>query len=124
MNLIAKFPEIQILPNLDAQGNTLAMVRKTFKVLTPTQINIPSGFIFDGASIPKALWRFLGHPLHAQYLVAACVHDYVYSTAILPRAEADFIFYTILKQNKVNPLRSFLMYLAVRIFGKSHYKGK
>lgn len=118
------FPLIQILPDLDVNGNTLAMVQESFAVPNFPKYIVPRGFIFDGASIPKALWRMVGHPMHAKYIVASCVHDYLYSTASVSRQEADFVFYGLMLAYGVNRFLALAMYFAVRIFGSSHYKQK
>ena len=37
-------------------------------------VTVKKGFDFDGASIPKALWSFIGSPLTGGYQRAACLH--------------------------------------------------
>lgn len=121
-------PKIQILPELDINGNTLAMVRESFEIFSTIyeekNFVVPENFLFDGASIPRFLWRVFGHPFHAQYLIASCCHDYLYSTGKVSRLMADVIFYDLLKNAGVSSKRSFLMFIAVRLFGHNHYKGK
>ncbi|MDR0664283.1 MAG: DUF1353 domain-containing protein [Helicobacteraceae bacterium] len=42
-------------------------------------IDVPVGFIFDGASIPRPLWfAFAPH----EYLTSSVIHDYGYAMAI------------------------------------------
>ena len=36
---------------------------------------VREGFTFDGASIPRALWRICGHPLEVPRVAAALAHD-------------------------------------------------
>jgi hypothetical protein len=36
------------------------------------------GFIWDGASIPRAAWSFIGSPFRGRYQQAALVHDILY----------------------------------------------
>lgn len=38
------------------------------------KVCIPAGFVSDGASVPRALWRL--YPPFGKYLEAAVVHDY------------------------------------------------
>lgn len=121
-------PIIQILPHPDPRGNTLAMVMTTFRFLdiVPAdyeEVSVPKGFIFDGASIPRMLWRIAGHPFTAKYITAACVHDYLYSTGKVTRKTADKMFLCLLLAYDVSPLFALMMYYAVRVFGKSNYKG-
>jgi hypothetical protein len=40
----------------------------------------PSGLICDGASIPRPLWTFVGHPLQARHVASAGTHDQSYKT--------------------------------------------
>lgn len=84
-------------------------------------IRIAEGFIFDGLTIPRLLWRVVGHPLQGKALPGGFVHDLLYSTALLPRDVADRIFMLILKRNGVPAYKYNIMYRAVRLCGKSRY---
>ena len=46
--------------------------KKINKVYTFT---IPAGYDYDGASIPRFLWRFIGAKESIEFKVAALVHD-------------------------------------------------
>jgi len=84
---------------------------------------VPSGFITDGASIPKAFWSLVGSPFTGKYVKVAILHDYLYSGAEnVSFEEANRIFYNGLREAGVNRLKAFLMYKAVCMFGKSHFK--
>lgn len=55
------------------------------------------------------------------------MHDYLYSKGCelnIERKKADKIFLEILKEEGVNPILARLMYIAVRVFGKTRYKIK
>lgn len=122
-------PIIQILPQPDVKGNTLAMVKVGFNFLELItdecgSIYIPAGFIFDGASIPRFLWRVVGHPFNSRYITAACVHDYLYQTAKLSRRDSDRLFLCLLIYYNVNIILALLMFIAIRLFGKSNFKKK
>lgn len=55
---------------------------------------VPKGFITDGASVPRALWR-IAPPMTGTHAEAAVLHDYLYSLDCLTRFthhEADKIF--------------------------------
>ena len=41
-------------------------------------ITVPKGFIFDGASLPRVFY-IIGTPMNVDTLIAALVHDYIYS---------------------------------------------
>lgn len=87
-------------------------------------IYIPSGFTFDGTSSPRRLWHIVGHPFEGSQVIAALVHDYLYSVANIPRAEADDIYLQLLLKLKQSRFMSYLMYFGVRLFGGSHYGKK
>lgn len=53
---------------------------------------VPKGTKTDGASIPRILWRVVGHPL-GEYCQAAVLHDYLYQTGKVTRSRADELLY-------------------------------
>lgn len=94
-------------------------------------IQVLKGFISDGASIPRLFWSYL--PRHGKYTKAAVVHDFLYSKkgcifiqeglsgffqADVTRKEADLIFKKAMKASGVNRVKCWLMYHAVKWFGK------
>ena len=93
-------------------------------------IVVPSGFEFDGASVPFFLWWWVS-PWRQWVVLAACVHDYLYRTRMLPRDEADHVFKLLLyhkaRQTKSRWLRyrrimkARVMYAAVRWRGEPYY---
>lgn len=52
---------------------------------------------------------------------AAALHDYLY-TGVLPRKDADEVFYRALQADGVPKWRAWLMYAGVRAFGGLYYK--
>jgi hypothetical protein len=89
-------------------------------------IYIPSGFQWNGASIPKFLWPILGSPFAPEMMVASLVHDYLYSdepaVRHISRKQADNIFRKLLIANGMDKETAETLYTGVRIGGKSHYK--
>lgn len=83
------------------------------------RIILHSGLTTDGASIPRVglIWMLMGHPLQGLVLPAALVHDALYQTEMLPRAECDEIFYRLMRDNGVNVVKAWTMYRAVRACG-------
>ena len=79
-------------------------------------INIPEGFMTDGASIPKAFWSIIGHPF-AKYAQAAVIHDYMYNQKLFWRKKCDKIFLEAMGVLKVPWWKRQAMYRAVRMFG-------
>lgn len=84
-------------------------------------IIVPAGFLTDFASIPRPLWSLVGDP-GGPWAPAAVVHDYLYRTGLLPRAEADAIFYEAMEPY-VRTSKRWVMWLAVRLAGWMAYKG-
>ena len=60
-------------------------------------IDVRAGFEFDGASIPRFLWRVCGHPLEAPRIAAALAHDWIYAARACARSDADMIYRAICK---------------------------
>jgi hypothetical protein len=78
---------------------------------------IAAGFLTDGASIPRAFWRVVGHPLFGDSLPAAILHDCLYRSEYWQREYSDALFRKLLIRNGVPRWRAWLMYRAVRAFG-------
>lgn len=78
-------------------------------------IEIPKGFVTDGASIPLGLrWLF---PHGGAKFPPAVMHDYCYRTACVSKHTADLKFYKALLENGVSEIRAKLMFLAVYYCG-------
>jgi len=82
---------------------------------------VPAFYRTDFASIPKALW-FIDAPYKSSFVYPSIWHDYNYSCPEKrTRKEIDDMFFWLLR-NEGNSLYSSLkMYIAVRIFGRSHF---
>lgn len=82
---------------------------------TGEHITVPKGFRTDYASVPRVLRSFLSPK--KKIAKPAVIHDYLYSTGSVSKKEADTIFLEAMKVNKVNPIKRFVYYQAVNIFG-------
>ena len=83
-------------------------------------IEVPAGFETDFASVPRvpvAYWLF-GDVAHE----AAVVHDFLYSTAAVPRETADKVLLEAMEVTGVASWRRMPIYWAVRRFGVAHYQ--
>jgi hypothetical protein len=80
-------------------------------------VAIKAGFRTDGASIPRLFWRVIGHPFQGDYLGPAVVHDALYQSEALTRAQADSLLYDLLLANGVGRCRAWTIYRGVRMFG-------
>lgn len=97
---------------------------------------VPMGFITDFASIPRPLWSIIGGPT-GKYGKAAVVHDYLYRTGgriphavaadgsvtyrIYTKTQADAIFYEAMNVLGVGRFQRWVMYQAVRVFGRGAF---
>ena len=82
---------------------------------------IPVGFISDGASIPRPFWPFTYPPFHPKVITGAAVHDYLYRYKKVRRIDADTLASEIWEDHGAGAIRTFLMYFAIRFFGRWHY---
>ncbi len=106
----------------DLEGRTILQLTHPFIWRDPYhgEIIVNEGFIFDGGSSPSWSWSFLSlHPLSEGVIQAALIHDYLYSSKIVSRKEADDIFFAILKDQSIENHKSLVMWIAVRVFGGS-----
>ena len=78
-------------------------------------IEVPSGFIFDGASAPRIFWGII--PPFKRTKKAACIHDYLCSIAKNKgdRKKADDLFKVMLEEEGLNRTRCTLGYWGVRV---------
>ena len=80
-------------------------------------ITVRKGFIFDGASIPRALWRLCGHPMEVPRVAAALAHDWIYASHAVDRATADAIYREICRMVGISWLRHSVEYGTLRLCG-------
>lgn len=85
------------------------------------KITIKCGFDFDGVSVPRWAWSLSYPNMHKRTLIAGLVHDALYASQLLPKAECDIILRDILDDYKVGGWCSNKMYLAVKLCGGSAY---
>jgi hypothetical protein len=89
--------------------------------------NIPAGFQFDGASIPRLLWWWV-RPAGLAF-EAACVHDYHYRVQDMDKREADALLYEhCCTYSGGRWIRAYCVWLGVHLFGgptwRAHAKAK
>jgi len=80
------------------------------------------GFNTNGASIPKFFWSALSSPYYGALVYAATLHDALYTKEALPRKECDKLLREMALKKGYNPTKANLVYVAVRLFGWSHWK--
>lgn len=88
------------------------------------EITVPTGFLYNGASIPAIGWVATYTPFHPDVVAAALIHDWLYGPNELgiDRYTADSIFYQLLIENGVREMTAEIMYNAVRIGGSGYWK--
>ena len=87
-------------------------------------ITAKMGFVYNGTSTPKQLWRWLGSPFVGFQRFGAVIHDWLYSHGAeegISRKEADGIFYEAMICSGKNACTAWLIYRGVRAFGKNSY---
>lgn len=77
-------------------------------------VTVPAGFATDLASVPRILWRVIP-PWTANR--CAVLHDFLYYTGSLTRAECDIEFYRAMEAEEISGWRALAMWLGVRIGG-------
>jgi hypothetical protein len=82
------------------------------------EIIVAKDFVTDGVSSPW--WARFFFPRYDKTLPAAIVHDWCYG-GYMSRKNADKLFKKNLKRLGINRVHAYIMYLAVRIGGRSHY---
>lgn len=80
-------------------------------------VEVPKGFITDGASVPAIFWPVISHPLSPSSLRAAILHDYLCRERLLPSKAVHWAFYEALLADGCARVRAWLMWLAVLVFG-------
>lgn len=95
-------------------------VQLAFRVSARTG-EIPAGFVFDGASVPRWLWWLIGHPLTPRFWRATARHDWHYRTQDASRHLADLWMRWDLLADGAGHTRAWAMFYAVRLFGGRAY---
>lgn len=107
------------------------------------QIVVPSGFVTDGASVPRWFWWIPGFAPMSRSFVGAVLHDYLYDKACLgyvyvmeydelvtdawkvralTRAECDQVLRLAMAADGENWLVRWTYWSFVRVFAKSHFR--
>ena len=85
------------------------------------QYQVPEGFVSDGASVPRFLWRLIDPAVTNQTLVPSIGHDWLYDAQVCTRAEADAWYKRHLLLNRYPRWKTFLVYAGLRLFGWTHW---
>jgi hypothetical protein len=122
-NLTGKCPVIPAISYDTKRRKWMLVFDYTFTIENQ-EYQIPTGFTFDLASIPRLLWAFTA-PFELS-IAAPLVHDYLYQTGgvygRVTRKQADIKFKDLMKAEGVSLWRREIAYRAVRVFGKKHWR--
>ena len=78
---------------------------------------VPADFTYDGVSIPKVVWSWVGHPFMDRYVRPAALHDWHCTHRTISSGEAHRLFYLGLRAEGTGWWRAQTMYRAVQLFG-------
>ena len=109
---MATFPELPLLKPGPMRGASRTFALK--ETLLHRNGQVPSGFVTDGASIPRALWWKFS-PTGGAF-PAAIIHDHDYAASTGTRKDADKRFLSNMKlSGGIGFLARHAFYRAVRI---------
>ncbi len=79
---------------------------------------IPEGYSWDGASIPRWAWSIMGHPLEGDLRLPSLVHDWLceHSETAADRMVADAVFFLLLSRAGLPRWRRICLWAAVRFY--------
>lgn len=90
----------------------------TVKLSTGCVIDIPKGYVYDMATVPKILWSF--SPPYDDALIAFLIHDWLYvhqETHNLTRKQADLELLIWAKVTNPNKLDNYIKWFFSRLLG-------
>jgi hypothetical protein len=100
-------------------GYKLLAPLRYYSTLLDREIEVPTGFVTDFASVPAVARVFISG--HGKDRWAATVHDYLYSILAYDRKTADRVFLEAMEVSGVNFIKRRAMYRAVRTGGWMFY---
>lgn len=103
----------------DSMGNVYTLLEDLVVVWNGRVLVVPAGFKSDGASVPRFFWRCVFPPGDSKALRAAFAHDFIYREHPQgwTKADADNMFYDLLREDGVSWLSSQGAYWGVRLCG-------
>lgn len=120
MSAFTQFTSIQPLPKANKRITTAPLVYRVGSEDSDEIITVPTGFEFDGASVPMIFWRLIQR-VEPQTISAACVHDYLYTEGRrYTLAKTDYIFYEALCCT-TSKRKALIMRLWVRLWGRLYW---
>lgn len=97
------------------------VVRAPVTYYRPTgHVTVPEGFLTDFASIPSLLWPAI-HPTDPRILLPSLVHDRLYESHEVSRADADAMMWEAMGLTNASRILRWHVWAAVRAFGSMSY---
>jgi hypothetical protein len=96
-------------------------------------LTAPKGFLWDGATIPRALWSLAGYHPSGLMLAPSMWHDYIYvnkgkfinqstnEEVYISRKHSDVLFYRHMILAGIEPKKAKLFYQIVRLAGRVYW---
>ena len=98
---------------------TMELTKQAVFIYDKEKIKIPEGFIWDGASLPRAVWSIIGSPFVGKYQKASLIHDYMCNNkSEYTLKYANKVFYTTMIAYGVNKSKAKIMTTCVNLFQK------
>ena len=82
-------------------------------------VTVPAGATSDGASTPREMWAFI--PPFGVYWKAAFLHDYLYRSTQMPKADCDNLLKDAMECLGVYKIEQAAIYQGVKIAGQSSF---
>lgn len=120
--MVIEFEDMpKVEPMLDG-GECWVLVADFHAKVDGMAFTVPAGFVTDGASIPRFLWRLCGHPLETRRFPIAVLHDWLYEVDQgLTRQQVDEIYRDGLLSLGYGKWTAATEYYAIRLFGGSRW---
>lgn len=94
---------IRVIEDTDTEATKQAKIKYPFELFNTVEVtiitdfrrfsfSIPKGYTWNGADIPRFLWRLIGSRTSNEFLIAALIHDYALEMK-------TFIYKEVLKQS-------------------------
>lgn len=120
------FPDTPVFRHAGTKnGSMIVQLIERFRYVSAEhgEIEVPAGFLSDGASVPRIFWTLFSP--FGDYFGAALIHDWGYTPANrrFDRATVDRIFLAAMKDAGVPWVRRSLIYRAVRVGGWPSFRG-
>ena len=90
-----------------------------YKKYKTYNFEIPKGYCYDGASIPRVFWRIIGSNTDNRFLIPALIHDVLCENHHYIDNDRRFsteVFNALLEASEVNAFKRFWMKNTVNIF--------